>query len=93
MKTFLMLAELVLQMIWPHSRPASVVTTDARVRWQQGYVRGTKRVQHGPDAEAQAIGLHPYSSTDDFRDEAVFQGPLSPVAQADEPAADRRTKW
>ena len=45
-----------------------------QVRWQQGYVRGVKRVQLGPDNEARAIGLRPYSSTNDFRDEAVFQG-------------------
>ena len=44
------------------------------VRWQQGYLRGVERAQRGADAEAQAVSLQPYSSTDDFRDETVFHG-------------------
>jgi benzoate/toluate 1,2-dioxygenase alpha subunit len=48
--------------------------TGRQVRWQQGYVRGVERTRRGADVEAQAVGLHPYSSTDDFRDETVFHG-------------------
>jgi len=44
------------------------------VRWQQGYMRGAQRMVLGADAEAQAIGMHPYSSSSDFRDETIFQG-------------------
>jgi benzoate/toluate 1,2-dioxygenase alpha subunit len=44
------------------------------VRWQQGYMRGVRRVQVGADAEAQALGLHPVSSTNDFRDETIYHG-------------------
>lgn len=44
------------------------------VRWQQGYMRGTKRMKLGADAEAQALGLQPYSSTSDFRDETIYHG-------------------
>ena len=43
-------------------------------RWQQGYVRGTKRMTLGADSEAQALRIQPYSSTSDFRDETIFQG-------------------
>jgi benzoate/toluate 1,2-dioxygenase alpha subunit len=28
----------------------------------------------GADAEAQAIGIRPYSSTNDFRDETIYHG-------------------
>jgi benzoate/toluate 1,2-dioxygenase alpha subunit len=45
-----------------------------QVRWQQGYVRGVKRMTVGADAEAQALGLRPYASSSDFRDEIIFQG-------------------
>jgi benzoate/toluate 1,2-dioxygenase alpha subunit len=44
------------------------------IRWQQGYMRGTQRMALGADAEAQAIGVRPYSSTNDFRDETLFHG-------------------
>jgi benzoate/toluate 1,2-dioxygenase alpha subunit len=44
------------------------------VRWQQGYVRGVRRMRLGADAEAQALGIHPYSSTNDFRDETLYHG-------------------
>jgi len=44
------------------------------VRWQQGYVRGMRRMVPGADAEAQALGVRPYSSSSDFRDETIFQG-------------------
>jgi benzoate/toluate 1,2-dioxygenase alpha subunit len=44
------------------------------VRWQQGYMRGMRRVMLGADAEAQALGVRPYSSTNDFRDEALYHG-------------------
>lgn len=43
-------------------------------RWQQGYARGLRRLQSGADAEAQALGLHPQSSSPDFCDEALFHG-------------------
>jgi benzoate/toluate 1,2-dioxygenase subunit alpha len=43
-------------------------------RWQQGYSRGVKRMQLGADTEAQALGLHPYSSSPDFCDETLFHG-------------------
>jgi benzoate/toluate 1,2-dioxygenase alpha subunit len=43
-------------------------------RWQQGYVRGARRMQLGADAEAQALGLHPYSSSPDFCDETLYHG-------------------
>ena len=45
-----------------------------RVRWQQGYVRGTQRMIHGADDEARAIGLQPYASSNNFQDEIIFQG-------------------
>ncbi len=44
------------------------------VRWQQGYMRGMRRMVPGADAEARAIGVRPYSSSNDFRDETIFQG-------------------
>jgi benzoate/toluate 1,2-dioxygenase alpha subunit len=44
------------------------------VRWQQGYVRGAQRLVLGADTEAQALGLHPYASIQDFRDETIFHG-------------------
>src|SRR5712692_8906492 len=44
------------------------------VRWQQGYMRGVRRMTLGADAEAQAIGVRPYSSTNDFRDETIYHG-------------------
>ncbi len=44
------------------------------VRWQQGYVRGAKRLVRGADAEAQALGIQPYSSSPDFRDEMLYHG-------------------
>jgi benzoate/toluate 1,2-dioxygenase alpha subunit len=44
------------------------------VRWQQGYMRGVQRMTLGADAEAQAIGVRPYSSTNDFRDETIYHG-------------------
>jgi len=44
------------------------------VRWQQGYMRGVRRMTLGADAEAQALGVRPYSSTNDFRDETIFHG-------------------
>jgi benzoate/toluate 1,2-dioxygenase alpha subunit len=44
------------------------------VRWQQGYVRGARRAIPGPDAEAKALGIQPLSSSNDFRDEVIFQG-------------------
>ena len=44
------------------------------VRWQQGYVRGARRMKLGADAEAQSLGLRPYSSSGDFCDETISQG-------------------
>jgi benzoate/toluate 1,2-dioxygenase alpha subunit len=44
------------------------------VRWQQGYMRGVRRTTLGADADAQAIGVRPYSSTNDFRDETIYHG-------------------
>jgi benzoate/toluate 1,2-dioxygenase alpha subunit len=44
------------------------------VRWQQGYVRGAQQLVLGADVEAQALGLHPYASIQDFRDETIFHG-------------------
>ncbi|HJY81161.1 MAG TPA: aromatic ring-hydroxylating dioxygenase subunit alpha [Candidatus Binatia bacterium] len=44
------------------------------VRWQQGYMRGVRRMTLGADAEAQAISVRPYSSTNDFRDETIYHG-------------------
>jgi benzoate/toluate 1,2-dioxygenase subunit alpha len=44
------------------------------VRWQQGYVRGMGRIVQGADSEARALGVHPYSSSNDFRDETIFHG-------------------
>jgi benzoate/toluate 1,2-dioxygenase alpha subunit len=44
------------------------------VRWQQGYMRGVRRMTLGADADAQAIGVRPYSSTNDFRDETIYHG-------------------
>ena len=44
------------------------------VRWQQGYMRGTQRMTLGADAEAQALGIRPYSSSGDFRDETLYHG-------------------
>jgi benzoate/toluate 1,2-dioxygenase alpha subunit len=43
-------------------------------RWQQGYMRGTQRMTLGADAEAKALGVQPYSSTSDFRDETIYHG-------------------
>jgi benzoate/toluate 1,2-dioxygenase alpha subunit len=43
-------------------------------RWQQGYMRGTTRMTLGADAQAQALGLEPYSSSSDFRDETIYHG-------------------
>lgn len=43
-------------------------------RWQQGYSRGARRMQLGADAEAQALGLTPYSSSPDFCDETLYHG-------------------
>jgi benzoate/toluate 1,2-dioxygenase alpha subunit len=43
-------------------------------RWQQGYLRGTQRMTLGADAEAKALGIQPYSSTSDFRDETIYHG-------------------
>lgn len=43
-------------------------------RWQQGYMRGTQRMTLGADAEARALGIQPYSSTSDFRDETIYHG-------------------
>ena len=43
-------------------------------RWQQGYMRGTQRMTLGADAEAKALGIQPYSSTSDFRDETIYHG-------------------
>ena len=48
--------------------------TGRLVRWQQGYVRGAQRLRLGADAEAQALGVCPYASSEDFRDETIFQG-------------------
>lgn len=42
--------------------------------WQQGYARGANRMQLGADAEATALGLHPYSSSPDFCDETLYHG-------------------
>ena len=44
------------------------------VRWQQGYVRGTQRMTLGADTEAHTLGIHPYSSSSDFRDETLYHG-------------------
>ncbi len=44
------------------------------VRWQQGYMRGTGRMVQGADAEAHAIGVQPYASSNDFRDETIYHG-------------------
>jgi len=44
------------------------------VRWQQGYLRGMQRMSLGADAEAQALSVRPYSSTNDFRDETLYHG-------------------
>jgi benzoate/toluate 1,2-dioxygenase alpha subunit len=44
------------------------------VRWQQGYVRGVRRMTLGADAEAQTLGVRPYSSSHDFRDETLYHG-------------------
>lgn len=44
------------------------------VRWQQGYVRGTRRMTLGADAEAQALGLQPFSSSPSFDDETLYHG-------------------
>jgi benzoate/toluate 1,2-dioxygenase alpha subunit len=43
-------------------------------RWQQGYLRGVQRMALGADAEAHALGVRPYSSTNDFRDETLYHG-------------------
>jgi benzoate/toluate 1,2-dioxygenase alpha subunit len=43
-------------------------------RWQQGYVRGVQRMTLGADAEARTLGVRPYSSTNDFRDETLYHG-------------------
>ncbi len=44
------------------------------VRWQQGYARGTRRMMRGADAEAQALGLRPFSSSPSFDDETLYHG-------------------
>lgn len=44
------------------------------VRWQQGYMRGVRRLTLGADAEAKALGIHPYASMSDFRDETIYHG-------------------
>ena len=44
------------------------------VRWQQGYVRGAGRAVPGADAEAEALGISPCSTSTDMRDELIFQG-------------------
>ena len=44
------------------------------VRWQQGYMRGVRRLTLGADAEAQTLGIHPYASMSDFRDETLYHG-------------------
>jgi benzoate/toluate 1,2-dioxygenase subunit alpha len=43
-------------------------------RWQQGYMRGIPQMLLGADAEAQALGIQPYSSSRDFRDETLYHG-------------------
>jgi benzoate/toluate 1,2-dioxygenase alpha subunit len=43
-------------------------------RWQQGYERGVKRMARGADEEAQTLGVQPYSTTSDFRDETIYHG-------------------
>ncbi|MEW6105507.1 MAG: aromatic ring-hydroxylating dioxygenase subunit alpha [Bacillota bacterium] len=43
-------------------------------RWQQGYERGVRRMIRGGDAEAQALGVHPCSTSNDFRDETIYHG-------------------
>jgi benzoate/toluate 1,2-dioxygenase alpha subunit len=43
-------------------------------RWQQGYMRGGGRLQLGADVEAQALGIQPYSSNNDFSDETIYHG-------------------
>jgi benzoate/toluate 1,2-dioxygenase subunit alpha len=45
-----------------------------QVRWQQGYMRGAGHMRLGADDEAQAIGLRPYSNSNDFRDETIYHG-------------------
>jgi benzoate/toluate 1,2-dioxygenase alpha subunit len=46
----------------------------ALARWQQGYERGVKRMARGADEEARALGVQPYSTTNDFRDETIYHG-------------------
>ncbi len=43
-------------------------------RWQQGYARGQRRMSPGADADAQALGLAPVSSSPSFDDETLFHG-------------------
>jgi len=33
-----------------------------------------RRTRLGADADAQALGVRPYSSSDDFRDETIYHG-------------------
>jgi benzoate/toluate 1,2-dioxygenase alpha subunit len=42
--------------------------------WQQGYERGVRRMIRGADEEARALGVQPYSATNDFRDETIYHG-------------------
>jgi benzoate/toluate 1,2-dioxygenase alpha subunit len=44
------------------------------VRWQQGYMRGVRRMVRGADAEAQTLGLRPVSSGPHFADETLYHG-------------------
>lgn len=44
------------------------------VRWQQGYFRGMGRMTSGGDSDAQALGVHPYSSSRNAMDETLFHG-------------------
>lgn len=43
-------------------------------RWQQGYERGVQRMTRGADEEARILGVQPYSTTSDFRDETIYHG-------------------
>lgn len=44
------------------------------VRWQQGYFRGMGRMLLGGDEHAQALGVRPYSTSGDARDETLYHG-------------------
>lgn len=44
------------------------------VQWQQGYERGVQRMIRGADEEARMLGIQPYSTTNDFRDEIIYHG-------------------